>query len=121
MDGSSWAWLIAAALITGFGAFYLLTHATKRLKAGELAAISYQETIMASLLGLFLFGETMTAFQVIGGAFDDRRRRFSGRLLHEVRWCKGRKDREGSRDTRKPCDTYRGGIRERRSEVAFGS
>lgn len=68
MDGSSWAWLIAAALITGFGAFYLLTHATKRLKASELAAISYQETIMASLLGLFLFGETMTAFQVIGGA-----------------------------------------------------
>ena len=68
MDGSSWAWLIAAALITGFGAFYLLTHATKRLKAGELAAISYQETIMASLLGLLLFGETMTAFQVIGGA-----------------------------------------------------
>lgn len=68
MDWSSWAWLIAAALITGFGAFYLLTHATKRLKAGELAAISYQETIMASLLGLFLFGETMAAFQVIGGA-----------------------------------------------------
>lgn len=68
MPGSSWAWLIAAALITGFGAFYLLTHATKRLKAGELAAISYQETIMASLLGLFLFGETMTAFQIIGGA-----------------------------------------------------
>ena len=68
MPGSSWAWLIAAALITGFGAFYLLTHATKRLKAGELAAISYQETIMASLLGLFLFGETMTTFQIIGGA-----------------------------------------------------
>ena len=68
MDWSSWAWLIAAALITGFGAFYLLTHATKRLKAGELAAISYQETIMASLLGLSLFGETMAAFQVIGGA-----------------------------------------------------
>ena len=60
--------LIAAALIPGFGAFYLLTHATKRLKAGELAAISYQETIMASLLGLFMFGETMTTFQIIGGA-----------------------------------------------------
>lgn len=68
MDTSSWIWLIAAALITGFGAFYLLTHATKRLKAGELAAISYQETIMASLLGLFFFSEAMTAFQVIGGA-----------------------------------------------------
>ena len=68
MPASSWVVLIAAALITGFGAFYLLTHATKRLKAGELAAISYQETIMASLLGLFMFGETMTAFQIIGGA-----------------------------------------------------
>ena len=68
MPLDSWLWLIAAALITGFGAFYLLTHATKRLKAGELAAISYQETIMASLLGLCLFGETMTAFQLIGGA-----------------------------------------------------
>mgnify|MGYP002666899641 FL=1 len=68
MPLDSWLWLIAAALITGFGAFYLLTHATKRLKAGELAAISYQETIMASLLGLFMFGETMTTFQIIGGA-----------------------------------------------------
>ena len=38
------------------------------IKAGELAAISYQETIMASLLGLFMFGETMTTFQIIGGA-----------------------------------------------------
>lgn len=68
MSGSSWAVLIAAALITGFGAFYLLTFATKRLKAGELAAISYQETIMASLLGLIMFGEVMTTFQLIGGA-----------------------------------------------------
>ena len=68
MPLESWAWLIAAALITGFGAFCLLTHATKRLKAGELAAISYQETIMASVLGLALFGETMTTFQLIGGA-----------------------------------------------------
>lgn len=49
-------------------AFYLLTFATKRLKAGELAAISYQETIMASLLGLIMFGEVMTTFQLIGGA-----------------------------------------------------
>ena len=68
MDGTSWVVLIAAALITGFGAFYLLTFATKRLKAGELAAISYQETIMASILGLVMFGEVLTTFQLIGGA-----------------------------------------------------
>ena len=75
MPLDSWLWLIAAALITGFGAFYLLTHATKRLKAGELAAISYQETIMASLLGLFMFGETMTTFQIIGRRAHRHRRR----------------------------------------------
>lgn len=68
MPGSSWIVLIAAALITGFGAFYLLTHATKILKAGELAAISYQETIMASVLGFAMFSEVLTPFQLIGGA-----------------------------------------------------
>lgn len=83
MDGNSWIVLIAAALITGFGAFYLLTFATKRLKAGELAAISYQETIMASILGLIMFGEVMTAFQLIGRCPDRHRRRGADLLLHQ--------------------------------------
>ena len=68
MDSTSWMVWIAAALITGFGAFFLLAFATKMLKAGELAAISYQETIMASVLGLIMFHEIMTIFQIIGGA-----------------------------------------------------
>lgn len=68
MDPTSWIVLLVAALITGFGAFYFLTHATKILKAGELAAISYQETVMASLLGLLLFSESLTILQVLGGA-----------------------------------------------------
>ena len=55
MGGRSWAVLIAAALITGFGAFYFLTLASRILLAGELATISYQETIMASILGFILF------------------------------------------------------------------
>ena len=38
------------------------------LKAGELAAIAYQETIMASILGFVMFGEVLTTFQLIGGA-----------------------------------------------------
>lgn len=83
MPLDSWLWLIAAALITGFGAFYLLTHATKRLKAGELAAISYQETIMASLLGLCLFGETLTAFQLYWRRAHRYRRREQDRLHHQ--------------------------------------
>lgn len=68
MDGRSWMVLIAAALITGFGAFYFLTVASRILLAGELATISYQETIMASLLGFFLFHEHLTALQMVGGA-----------------------------------------------------
>lgn len=67
MSGQSWIVLIAAALITGFGAFYFLTVATKILLAGELATISYQETIMASLLGFLLFSETLTPLQMLGG------------------------------------------------------
>ena len=67
MDSLSWIVWIAAALITGFAAFHLLAYATRMLKAGELAAIAYQETIMASILGLVLFGETLTTFQLIGG------------------------------------------------------
>ena len=67
MDPTSWIVWVIAALVTGFIAFHLLAYATKMLKAGELAAISYQETIMASLLGLLLFGEVLTTFQLIGG------------------------------------------------------
>lgn len=68
MDATSWLVWVAAALVTGFIAFHLLAYATKMLKAGELAAISYQETIMASALGFFLFGEILTPLQLAGGA-----------------------------------------------------
>lgn len=67
MTGFSWAVLIAAALITGFGAFYFLTVASRILYAGELAVISYQETIMASILGFIMFSEKLTGLQLLGG------------------------------------------------------
>lgn len=66
MDLTSWLVWLAAALITGFIAFHLLTYACKMLTAAELASISYQEVVMAALLGFFLFGEAMTGFQFIG-------------------------------------------------------
>ncbi|MBE6481539.1 MAG: DMT family transporter [Actinomyces ruminicola] len=68
MDGRSWAVLLVAALVTGFGAFYFLTVASKILLAGELATISYQETIMASILGFILFHEHLSGLQFLGGA-----------------------------------------------------
>lgn len=68
MDTRSWIVLLFAALFTGFGAFYCLTFASKILLAGELATISYQETIMASLLGFIMFHEFLTGLQLLGGA-----------------------------------------------------
>lgn len=67
MNTRSWIFLFLTAAITGFGAFYFLTLATKILLAGELATISYQETIMASLLGFIMFSETLTGMQMLGG------------------------------------------------------
>ena len=57
-----------AACVTGFGAFFFLTVAAKILLAGELATISYQETIMATLLGIALFSEPISLMQGLGGA-----------------------------------------------------
>lgn len=67
MDTQSWAVLVVAALVTGFGAFFFLTLAAKILLAAELATISYQETIMASILGIALFSESLTVVQALGG------------------------------------------------------
>ncbi len=67
MDAQSWTVLVVAALITGFGAFFFLTLASRILLAAELATISYQETIMATILGIALFSESLTVVQGLGG------------------------------------------------------
>lgn len=67
MTGRGWLVLLVAAFVTGAGAFYFLTVASKILLAGELATISYQETIMATILGVVLFSEPLTFMQAIGG------------------------------------------------------
>ncbi|CAM2833188.1 DMT family transporter [Actinomyces slackii] len=68
MTTRGWIVLAVAAVITGFGAFFFLTVASKILLAGELATISYQETIMATILGMALFSEHLALMQAIGGA-----------------------------------------------------
>ncbi|ULJ62290.1 DMT family transporter [Wielerella bovis] len=68
MTSRGWIVLIIAATVTGFGAFFFLTVASKILLASELATISYQETIMATLLGIALFAEPITGMQMLGGA-----------------------------------------------------
>lgn len=67
MTSRGWVVLVIAAFVTGAVAFYLLTVASKILLAGELATISYQETIMATVLGIALFSESLTLVQAAGG------------------------------------------------------
>lgn len=68
MTARGWIVLVIAAFVTGAGAFYFLTVASKILLAGELATISYQETIMATVLGIVLFSEGISGMQMLGGA-----------------------------------------------------
>jgi drug/metabolite transporter (DMT)-like permease len=68
MTTRGWIVLLVAAFVTGAGAFYFLTVASKILLAGELATISYQETIMATVLGIALFSEPISGMQMLGGA-----------------------------------------------------
>lgn len=68
MTTRGWIILAIAAFVTGAGAFYFLTVASRVLLAGELATISYQETIMATLLGYAMFSETISGMQMLGGA-----------------------------------------------------
>lgn len=67
MTANSWIVLTILAFVTGAGAFFLLTVAAKILLAGELATISYQETIMATILGVALFAEPLSMMQILGG------------------------------------------------------
>lgn len=67
MTARGWIVLAVAAFVTGAGAFYFLTVASKILLAGELATISYQETIMATILGVALFSEPLSFTQILGG------------------------------------------------------
>jgi drug/metabolite transporter (DMT)-like permease len=67
MDASSWVWMFAMAVICGFGALGLLTVAGRHLKAVELSTISYWECVVGAGVGFFIFAESMSAIQVLGG------------------------------------------------------
>lgn len=67
MDGTSWIWLISMGFFIGFCALTLLTIAAKHLKAAELACVSYLETVVGALIGLWVFSEPLTLLQALGG------------------------------------------------------
>ena len=59
-------WLMAVGLFQGFLAISLFTFAVKHLKTVEYGTVSYVEPLIASLIGVFLYSESLNVFQFIG-------------------------------------------------------
>jgi len=72
-------WLMAIGLFQGFLAISLFTFAVKHLKTVEYGTVSYVEPLIASLIGVFLYSESLTVFQFIGCVII-----FSGGIIQVV-------------------------------------
>ncbi len=59
-------WLMAIGLFQGFLAISLFTFAVKHLKTVEYGTVSYIEPLIASLIGVFLYSESLTLSQFVG-------------------------------------------------------
>jgi drug/metabolite transporter (DMT)-like permease len=55
-------WLMAIVLFQGFLAIFLFTFAVRHLKTVEYGTVSYVEPLIASLIGVFLYSESLTLF-----------------------------------------------------------
>lgn len=67
MTPTNWLWAAALFLFCGFFAIGFLVVAGKHLKAVELSCVSYWETVVALVLGILVFGESLTAIGLLGG------------------------------------------------------
>jgi drug/metabolite transporter (DMT)-like permease len=59
-------WLMAIGLFQEFLAIFLFTFAVKHLRTVEYGTVSYVEPLIASLIGVFLYSESLTLFQLAG-------------------------------------------------------
>ncbi len=67
MDATNWLWAAGLFIVCGLFAIGLLVVAGKHLRAVELSTVSYWETVVALMFGLFFFDESMTASALFGG------------------------------------------------------
>ena len=72
-------WLMAIGLFQGFLAISLFTFAVKHLKTIEYGTVSYVEPLIASLIGVFLYSESLTLSQFVGCTIV-----FSGGMIQVV-------------------------------------
>jgi len=63
---SSWGWLVFAGLIPGFLAILFAVRALNALPSALFGTLAYCEPVTVVIIGWVLFGETLTALQLVG-------------------------------------------------------
>lgn len=64
----AWVWILGLALIPSLGGYALFTLGLRDLPASQVTIIATWEVVTAALLGWLLFGEHLTAVQILGAA-----------------------------------------------------
>ena len=62
----AWLWIVGLALIPSLGGYALFTFGLRDLPASQVSVIATWEVVTAALLGWCLFGEHLTAAQLLG-------------------------------------------------------
>jgi drug/metabolite transporter (DMT)-like permease len=65
----AWFWIVGLALIPSLGGYALFTLGLRDLPASQASIIATWEVVTAALFGWSLFGEHLTAAQLLGAAF----------------------------------------------------
>ncbi len=65
----AWPWIVGLALIPSLGGYALFTLGLRDLPASQVSIIATWEVVTAALFGWSLFGEHLTAAQLLGAAF----------------------------------------------------
>lgn len=64
----AWLWIVGLALVPSLGGYALFTLGLRDLPASQVSIIATWEVVTAALFGWFLFGEHLTAAQLLGAA-----------------------------------------------------
>ena len=64
----AWLWIVGLALIPSLGGYVLFTAGLRDLPASQVSIIATWEVVTAALFGWFVFGEHLTAAQLLGAA-----------------------------------------------------
>jgi DME family drug/metabolite transporter len=65
----TWLWIFALALFSTLVGYSLYTKGLRYVEAGRAGIVATWEVVVASVLAFFIFGETLSALQIVGGIF----------------------------------------------------